>query len=56
MRADNKITGIYSSADLKQGCNITHGTYFTDNPDNVFSHMVEKILNITNCYEMTYVK
>lgn len=36
----DKITGIYSSAKLKQGRIITHGTYFPD--DGVFSHAYEK--------------
>ena len=38
----DKITGIYSSAKLKQGRIITHGTYFPD--DGVFSHAYEKYI------------
>ncbi|MCR4703280.1 MAG: hypothetical protein K5665_06415 [Saccharofermentans sp.] len=38
----DKITGIYSSAKLKQGRNITHGTYFQD--DGAFSHAYEKYI------------
>ena len=36
----DKITGIYSSAKLKQGRIITHGTYFPDG--GVFSHAYER--------------
>ena len=42
----DEITGIYSSANLKQGCIITHGTYFRDDPDSFLSHALEK--NIEN--------
>ena len=42
----DKITGIYSSANLKQGCTITHGTYFAYDPDSFLSHALEK--NIEN--------
>ncbi|WP_034449225.1 hypothetical protein [Butyrivibrio sp. AE2032] len=38
----DEITGIYSSAKLKQGCNITHGTYFPE--DGVFSHAYERYI------------
>ena len=38
----DEITGIYSSAKLKQGRIITHGTYFPD--DGVFSHMYERYI------------
>lgn len=38
----DKITGIYSSADLKQGCIITRGTYFQEDPDSFLSHALEK--------------
>ena len=38
----DEITGIYSSAKLKQGRTITHGTYFPD--DGVLSHMYEKYI------------
>lgn len=38
----DKITGIYSSASLKQGCTINHGTYFRDDPDSFLSHALEK--------------
>ncbi len=38
----DKITGIYSSAKLKQGRIITHGTYFPD--DGVFSHAYERYI------------
>ena len=38
----DEITGIYSSAKLKQGRIITHGTYFPDG--GVFSHAYEKYI------------
>ena len=38
----DEITGIYSSAKLKQGRIITHGTYFPD--DGVFSHAYERYI------------
>ena len=38
----DKITGIYSSAKLKQGCIITHGTYFPE--DGVKRHAYEKYI------------
>ena len=38
----DKITGIYSSAKLKQGRIITHGTYFPDG--GVFSHAYERYI------------
>jgi hypothetical protein len=38
----DEITGIYSSAKLKQGRIITHGTYFPDDPDSFLSHALEK--------------
>ena len=38
----DEITGIYSSAKLKQGRIITHGTYFPDDPDSFLSHELEK--------------
>lgn len=38
----DKITGIYSSAKLKQGCIITHGTYFSDG--GVKRHADEKYI------------
>lgn len=38
----DEITGIYSSAKLKQGRIITHGTYFPD--DGVFSHVYERYI------------
>ena len=40
----DKITGIYSSAKLKQGCIITHGTYFRDDPDSGLSHAFDKYI------------
>ena len=38
----DEITGIYSSAKLKQGRIITHGTYFPD--DGLFSHAYERYI------------
>ena len=38
----DEITGIYSSAKLKQGRIITHGTYFPD--DGVISHAYERYI------------
>ena len=40
----DEITGIYSSAKLKQGCIITHGTYFRDDPDSGLSHAFDKYI------------
>lgn len=40
----DEITGIYTSATLKPGCDITHGTYFRDDPDSISRHAVENYI------------